>query len=105
MRIGRKIAACTVAAAAATVGLAVTAPTASAAPAAGGTAPACIGRYVDGDPDGFTVLLENNCGKTMRVQVVVAYAPDSSCYTLSAGASKLYTYRGITGVYDRTAVC
>ncbi|MBC2866061.1 beta-Ig-H3/fasciclin [Streptomyces mexicanus] len=88
--------------------LAATAPAASAAPAApaaGGTAPACISRYVTGTVNGFDVLLTNNCGKTMRVKVVVKYASDSPCYTLRAGADKLYTYEGITGEYDRTAVC
>ena len=96
------------AAAALTGALAFTAPAASAAPAApaaGGTAPACISRYVNGTVDGFDVLLTNNCGRTMRVQVVVKYASDSPCYTLRAGAQKLYSYEGITGQYDRTAVC
>lgn len=88
--------------------LVATAPAASAAPAApaaGGTAPACIGRYVTNTPEGFDVHLTNNCGKTMRVQVVVEYAGDSPCYKLAAGASKLYIYEGVLGRYDRAAVC
>lgn len=41
----------------------------------------------------------------MRVQVVVSYAPDSLCYTLAPKGDELYVYRGILGIYDRTAVC
>jgi hypothetical protein len=78
---------------------------ATASPMAGGTAPACIDRYVTGTPNGFDVLLTNNCGKTMRVKVVVKYAHDSKCYTMKKKAQVLYTYEGITGQYDRTAVC
>ncbi|MGW3403886.1 beta-Ig-H3/fasciclin [Streptomyces zhihengii] len=78
---------------------------ATAQPTAGGTAPACIGRYVEGQVDGFFVSLSNGCGRTMRVQVVVNSAPDSPCYTLSAGSYRTYTYEGILGTYARTAVC
>ncbi|MFE0104897.1 beta-Ig-H3/fasciclin [Streptomyces sp. NPDC059009] len=79
--------------------------TAPAAHAADGTAPACINRYVTDTPNGFDVDLTNNCGRTMRVKVVVDFAGDSPCYILGAGQSKLYIYEGVTGTYDRTVVC
>jgi hypothetical protein len=78
---------------------------ASPAQAAGGTAPACVIRSVSNEIDGFSVYLENTCTNTMRVQVIVSYAPDSPCYTLSPGESEVYLYEGILGIYDRTAVC
>ncbi|OMI35819.1 hypothetical protein [Streptomyces sparsogenes] len=78
---------------------------ASPAQAAGGTAPACVIRSVSGTIEGFSVYLENTCRNTMRVQVIVSLAPDSRCYTLAPGDWDVYTYEGITGNYDRTAVC
>ncbi|OEV03926.1 hypothetical protein [Streptomyces oceani] len=92
----------------------LTAPTASAAPSGSvappgsdvaGTAPACVDRYVTGTPNGFDVLLTNNCGKTMRVKVVVNNSGDSPCYTMGAGGTRLYVYEGVLGSYDRTVVC
>jgi hypothetical protein len=109
MRLLRSLA--LTAAATAAIGGAFAAPAAHAAsttapaPLAGATAPACISRYVTGTVDGFDVLLTNNCGKTMSVRVVVSSAPDSPCYVMSAGSHVLYTYEGIFGNYDRTAVC
>ncbi|MEW2289341.1 beta-Ig-H3/fasciclin [Streptomyces sp. NPDC047841] len=102
MRLRRNLAA---AAAATAVVSGMFAASSPAAYAAGGTAPACIARFVSGTQDGFLVGLTNNCGKTMRVQVIVSYAPDSPCYTLGPGAHQSYYYEGILGLYDRTAVC
>ncbi|MGH4031049.1 beta-Ig-H3/fasciclin [Actinomycetota bacterium Odt1-20B] len=106
MNVRRRIprAAATVSVAAVTFG-GMCVLTAPAAHAADGTAPACINRYVTDTPNGFDVDLTNNCGRTMRVKVVVNYAGDSPCYTLGAGQSKLYIYEGVTGTYDRTVVC
>ncbi|MDG9723528.1 beta-Ig-H3/fasciclin [Streptomyces sp. DH41] len=83
--------------------LALSAPAAHAA--AAGTAPACIGRYVTGTPSGFDVNLSNNCGKSMRVKVIVNNAGDSPCYTIANNSSKLYIYEGVFGTYDRTVTC
>ncbi|MFE2050930.1 beta-Ig-H3/fasciclin [Streptomyces sp. NPDC059459] len=96
----KRIAAVTVAAAAFGAASGLTAPAAHAA-----TAPACVGRYVLNDERGFYVFLSNNCAKTMRVQVIVDWAPDSPCYTIAAGGEKTYRYNGILGLYDSTAVC
>ncbi|MBC9715744.1 beta-Ig-H3/fasciclin [Streptomyces sp. TRM66268-LWL] len=73
--------------------------------AAGGTAPACINRYVTDTSKGFDVLLTNNCGYTMSVQVVVNNAGDSKCYVLANRATALYIHESVFGTYDRTAVC
>ncbi|MFE6555070.1 beta-Ig-H3/fasciclin [Streptomyces sp. NPDC057746] len=78
---------------------------APAAQAAGGTAPACITRVVNGTSDGFSVYLDNNCGKTMRVKVVVDSGGDSPCFTMSAGSSRLWYYTGVFGQYGRTVTC
>ncbi|MFB7256092.1 hypothetical protein [Streptomyces nojiriensis] len=45
--------------------------------------------------DGFDVHLTNNCTRTMRVQVIVDYAPDSACHVLPRGADTWYSYEGI----------
>ncbi|GAA2603394.1 hypothetical protein ACWCO0_25645 [Streptomyces tubercidicus] len=109
MQFRRKVAAYAMAAASATVGLTATAPVASAAsantPAAGGTAPACVSRDVWGAVGGFDVAIQNNCTKTMRVQVIVSFGADSPCYTLARGQFEAFAYRGITGRYERVAVC
>jgi hypothetical protein len=75
------------------------------APMAGGTAPACIVRTVDYTEQGFWVFLENTCGRTMRVQVIVDYTPDSSCMTMGSGDTKAWYSYGTAGRYVRTAVC
>ncbi|MDP9612782.1 MULTISPECIES: hypothetical protein [Streptomyces] len=84
-------------------GGAAVAPAASAA--SGGTAPACITRMVDGTPDGFRVYLSNDCGKTMRVKVIVDSGGDSPCFTMSAGSDRSWYYSGIFGRYGRTVTC
>ncbi|MEV6056534.1 beta-Ig-H3/fasciclin [Streptomyces sp. NPDC052107] len=89
-------------------GFIIVAPPAQAAgdsAAAGGTAPACIYRMVDGTPDGFSVYLSNNCGKTMRVKVIVDSGGDSPCFTMSAGSDRLWYYTGVFGQYGRTVTC
>ncbi|MCZ1006257.1 beta-Ig-H3/fasciclin [Streptomyces lydicus] len=89
-------------------GFIIVAPAAQAAgdsAAAGGTAPACINRMVDGTPDGFSVYLSNHCGKTMRVKVIVNSGGDSSCFTMSAGSDRLWYYTGVFGQYGRTVTC
>ncbi|MFG2332842.1 beta-Ig-H3/fasciclin [Streptomyces sp. NPDC048604] len=101
MRLLKKLTATAVATAAIGTAFATAAP----AYAAGGTAPSCIVRSVHNDQDGFSVILVNKCGRTMRVQVVVSYAPDGPCYTMAAGAQEYYRYDGTWGLYDRTAVC
>ncbi|MFE4054561.1 beta-Ig-H3/fasciclin [Streptomyces sp. YIM B13518] len=78
---------------------------ATAAQAAGGTAPACVSRYVRDSVEGFDVAITNNCTKTMRVQVVVSGDSDSPCYTLSPGEFEAFQYTGIFGKYERLAVC
>jgi hypothetical protein len=104
----RKQLAVAAAATAAIGGFIVSAPAAQASvstAAAGGTAPACIARVVDGTSDGFSVYLDNNCGKTMRVKVIVDSGGDSPCYSMAAGSSRLWYYHGVFGQYGRTATC
>ncbi|MFJ5926963.1 hypothetical protein ACIQF6_30675 [Kitasatospora sp. NPDC092948] len=76
---------------------------APAAYAAGGTAPACIARVVDEMPDGQHVWLENNCGKTMHVKVIVDGWYDSSCLRLADRASRELVLK--VGTYHKTVVC
>ncbi|MEU4893401.1 hypothetical protein AB0B12_07725 [Streptomyces sp. NPDC044780] len=73
--------------------------------AAGGTAPACIDRSdVTNNPDGgIAGYVYNNCGKTMRVKVVVHSWRDTSCQSIPNKQSRYFHTVG--GRYDRTAVC
>ncbi|MEV0006590.1 beta-Ig-H3/fasciclin [Streptomyces sp. NPDC051840] len=78
----------------------------TATPAAAATlAPSCVGRMVTQTTDGFDVLLSNKCGYEVSVRVDVSLAPDSPCYVMSKGTSKLYIYHGILGNYTRTINC
>jgi hypothetical protein len=95
-----RIAAATVAAAALGAASISTAPAAYAA-----TAPACVVRSVHNDANGFSVFLVNKCTKTMKVQVIVDWAPDSPCYTIPVGGERYYRYDGLLGFYNSTAVC
>ncbi|MEU3950440.1 hypothetical protein [Streptomyces sp. NPDC029526] len=71
---------------------------------AGGTAPACIQRSVVNTPDGgMQAWVYNNCGKTMRVKIVVKNWRDTSCKTIKNKKSAYF--RTVGGRYDRTAVC
>ncbi|QXE38746.1 beta-Ig-H3/fasciclin [Streptomyces sp. GMY02] len=83
--------------------LGVTAPSADAAP--GDTAPGCVGRTVYPTIEGFDVFLQNNCQKTASVKVIVSLGPDSPCYAIKVGTSRVFGYEGITGNYDRTVLC
>lgn len=103
MSLRRKLAVVGTAAAVMGGSLALSAPAAHAA--AAGTAPACIDRYVTGTPEGFDVLLTNNCGRTMRVKVIVNNGGDSPCYTMANGSTRLFIYEGVFGTYDRTVTC
>ncbi|MFH8978783.1 beta-Ig-H3/fasciclin [Streptomyces sp. NPDC017890] len=103
MRLIKRLA--TAVAVTATASVAFAAP-ASAAPAtATGTAPSCVKRPVHYNQDGFVVQLINTCASTKRVRVIVDWAPDSACYTLSPGEEAWYRYEGLTGFYDSTATC
>ncbi|MEU3795797.1 beta-Ig-H3/fasciclin [Streptomyces fructofermentans] len=84
-------------------GLALSAPTASAA--VGDTAPACVKRTVYETPAGFDVFLQNTCGGTMSVKVIVDNGGDSNCYVMSAGTNKNFVYEGIFGSYGKTVLC
>ncbi|MFD8597197.1 hypothetical protein ACFV1L_19555 [Kitasatospora sp. NPDC059646] len=77
--------------------------TAPAAHAAGGTAPACIARVVDEMPDGQHVWLQNNCGRTMHVKVIVDGWYDSSCLRLADRATRELVLK--VGTYHKTVVC
>ncbi|SDD37847.1 hypothetical protein [Actinokineospora iranica] len=70
-----------------------------------GTAPACVSRNVYATPNGFDVFLQNNCGGTMSVKVIVNNGGDSPCYVMGAGTSKTFIYEGVFGTYDKTVTC
>lgn len=95
------------AAAAMTCALTTLSTTASAVPsevAAGGTAPACIDRYVHGDGASLVVRLTNYCNRQMSVQVIISWGNDSPCFVIREDSYVTWRYSG-TGTYDRTAVC
>lgn len=72
--------------------------------AAGGTAPACIERsYVNNADGGMQAWPYNNCGKPMRIRIIVHHWRDTSCQTIKDKHSGYF--RTVGGQYDRTAVC
>ncbi len=103
----RRLAAAAVTAAAIGGALAVSAPTAAAAPAPGPTAeaPTCVSRYWDDDPSGFGVNIKNNCTYTVRVRVIVDWGTDSPCWSLAPGQGKFWFKETITGQYSHLATC
>ncbi|NMI02320.1 hypothetical protein [Pseudonocardia acidicola] len=87
-------------------GPALAAPATTAAPAsAGGTAPACIKRYTgSGDGNEWYAIVENDCGKTMRVKVYGTLPwQESACHTLAPGQD--FEHRDNLGQYRKTVVC
>jgi hypothetical protein len=76
---------------------------AQAAPAAGGTAPACITRDVTYTGQGFWVYLENTCPRAMSIQVIVNDGPAGRCFSLGKGYTAAPFF--YEGTYARTAVC
>lgn len=84
-------------------GLALSAPTASAA--VGDTAPSCVSRTVYSTPAGFDVLLQNKCASQMSVKVIVDYGGDSNCYVMSKGTVQVFVYEGVFGSYHKTVLC
>ncbi|WP_369215495.1 hypothetical protein [Streptomyces flavofungini] len=96
----RRVAVLVTAMALAGLGTTATAGTAAAASrSAQGTAPSCVERFVRGQ--GASVY--NNCGRTMRLQIVVSLGPDSSCRTVGAGGGFQHTWS--IGTYDKTVTC
>jgi hypothetical protein len=88
---------------------ALAAPATVSAPAsAGGTAPACIKRTggSDGQFDGsWSETVTNNCGKTMRAQILGSVSwQHSACHTPAPGQSFTHDERHF-GQYRKTVVC
>jgi hypothetical protein len=79
------------------------APSPDGASLQGGTAPACIvrGDYTPGDLPWFSVT--NECGKTMRVKIIINNGDDSGCESLDNYETMTHYFVG--GRYDRTVVC
>ncbi|MEV0438092.1 hypothetical protein AB0I84_33580 [Streptomyces spectabilis] len=73
------------------------APAASAAPQ--GTAPACVERSVSGR----SATATNNCGRVLRVKIVVKHGPDSRCTSLKHRAWARHSWP--FGSYDKTVTC
>ncbi|MFB4281526.1 hypothetical protein ACBJ59_39995 [Nonomuraea sp. MTCD27] len=71
--------------------------------AAAGAAPGCVARVVDEQPHGLIVWLRNECGRTVRVKVVISWGPDGPCATLAHGSSREWTFK--VGSYDKTVTC
>ncbi len=68
----------------------------------GGTAPACIvrGRNIPGDP---WASATNQCGKTMRIKIIIKWGDDSGCKTLANGQTMVHYFFG--GHYQKTVTC
>ncbi|MFD5399289.1 hypothetical protein ACFWJW_34415 [Streptomyces sp. NPDC127097] len=82
------------------LGTTATAGTVSAASrGAQGTAPSCVERFVRGQ--GASVY--NNCGRTLKLKIVVSLGPDSSCHTVANHRGFQHTWS--IGRYDKTVTC
>ncbi|GAA2799770.1 hypothetical protein [Saccharopolyspora taberi] len=68
-----------------------------------GTAPACIARVVDNQADAQYVWVRNECGKTMRIKIIVKGGRDTGCNTLRNGQSR--EWKLTWGSYDKTVTC
>ncbi|WP_030688527.1 hypothetical protein [Streptomyces sp. NRRL B-1347] len=64
-----------------------------------GTAPACVERSVNGR----SATATNNCGRVMRVKIVVKHGPDSRCTSLKHRAWARHSWP--FGSYDKTVTC
>ncbi|MCP2257680.1 hypothetical protein LX15_001365 [Streptoalloteichus tenebrarius] len=73
------------------------------AEAAGGTAPARIVRVIDNQAHARYVWVRNECGRTMRIKIIVRGAPDTGRTTLRHGQSR--EWKLTWGSYERTVVC
>ncbi|MGW9432432.1 hypothetical protein ACWHA1_31395 [Streptomyces decoyicus] len=92
-------------AAALTMGFTPAAPTASAAPAKV-MGPACLDVDVIESQDvGFDAYITNHCGRTVYVQVIIGWGPDSGCYPVANEKARVVSYRGVLCVYEDTVFC
>ncbi|QDQ13265.1 hypothetical protein [Streptomyces spectabilis] len=64
-----------------------------------GTAPACVKRSVSGR----SATATNDCGRVMRVKIVVKHGPDSRCTSLKHRAWARHSWP--FGSYDKTVTC
>ncbi|PRX92356.1 hypothetical protein [Allonocardiopsis opalescens] len=91
-------------------GLSGTATAATVPPAADGgvgvlaEAPSCVARNLDDSGAEDDLYLTNNCGRTVSVRVILSWAPDFSCTSMSSGARHHYTWL-YPGALDRVDSC
>jgi len=66
-------------------------------------APACVYRHqIDGSPK--FIVVQNNCGRTMRLNVHIAAWPDTGCKTYTAGQRRTFIIPSIAN-YQTTVTC
>jgi hypothetical protein len=75
----------------------------SAANYRGGTAPACIARYVSKYEQ--AIVLRNTCGKKMHVKVIITRGPDSPCFGMGKGSIRAWKWGTPFSKYSRTVTC
>ena len=73
----------------------------TAAPAAAGTAPACIHRFASNKY--HEVGIVNECGRLMGVKVVINWGRDSPCFVLFPQSIQKFRWR--FGTYGKTVTC
>lgn len=74
--------------------------TAAPANADGTYAPSCVSR----DTTKPTIVIKNNCGKTMNLNVHFGALPDSGCKTYTAGQQRTFLL-GEVGWYQHVVLC
>jgi hypothetical protein len=68
------------------------------------TAPSCVSRAVYSTPAGFDVFMQNHCGHTVYVRVIISGGPDSVCIELLTNQDRTWS-SGIIGDYAYLATC
>ncbi|MFD3420997.1 hypothetical protein [Streptomyces decoyicus] len=54
---------------------------------------------------GFDAYITNHCGRTVYVQVIIGWGPDSGCYPVANEKARVVSYRGVFCVYEDTVFC
>lgn len=67
-------------------------------------APRCITAYVNSGRFVDSVVGSNDCGRTERVKVIVAFGPDSNCKVLFPGADYRHRWPSV-GRFDGLQSC
>ncbi|OON82690.1 hypothetical protein [Streptomyces tsukubensis] len=64
----------------------------------------CVRTTTRNSANGYLVRVRNNCGRTVKVKIIMTYAADSRCFKLKKGQTRYRETTGI-GVWKQTVFC